>query len=290
MSRTRIYLPLLDPAAHPGREVCIGWDQDLETYYARVMDRIGAGSGNVRLDIGTTRAALTRPEEVISKVQPFATISDPAGLVRALMAHRVYGGMVTVDLRPLGERVHAAAAGRPSDMTALLGSSVCVPVAKVSGIEAELNRLALTEQHWELATYNPILYPAGGFTETYHRDGQELTLGYVSYDGALYLISPMKLDGRTQVITSLDDIRGLAARHVPTVGPIHGMDDAIMQLLYDVLGHGEQIQDHTGAVSNDEPGTRLDGTGADNDHSVGSADEGDDDGEGEDTGRLGLGY
>lgn len=233
MRRSRIYLPPAELENNPRREVCIGWDHDLCSYYARVVD--GGNNEHVELDIGSRASAITHPAVVVHRVQPYAAICDPDRLIRALLYHRASVSSAAVVLHFPRERGRRVAVGKVGDMTSLLGTNAYRYVAAISSGELEFMRLVLSEYGWLRARTNPCRFPPGGFTEMYTRRGWELTIGWACYidTGPLFLVSPVKLEGKTHPIASLRDIVELAEQYQPAASLLW-LEPRISSLLRDI--------------------------------------------------------
>ncbi|WP_280385965.1 hypothetical protein [Nocardia wallacei] len=74
---SRIPLQTLDAAHHPDREVIVGWDRGLRTYFAQVFDGHDHTGGDIiLLDIGNWFGEFTDPQDVIDIVRPYAAVGD----------------------------------------------------------------------------------------------------------------------------------------------------------------------------------------------------------------------
>lgn len=242
MRRSRVFLPPVDPQRNPGWQVCIGWDHDLCSYYAQVVDRVeGSDNEQVLLDIGTGVAAITRATEVVYRVKPYAVICDPDRLIRALLYHRVSALSAAVVVRVPRERGRRVMVGAVGEMSTLLGTNTYKYVARISSEEVDFARLSLSEHGWLRTTVNPCRFPSGGFTETYTRRGWELTIGWACYvdTGPLFLVSPVKLEGKTYPITSLRNLCDLAERH-ESAASLLGLEHRIARLLREISGEPDR--------------------------------------------------
>ncbi|MGW0251110.1 hypothetical protein ACWDYH_31225 [Nocardia goodfellowii] len=69
----------------PGREVIVGWDRGLGTYFAQVIEGVDEwGEDFLRLHIGVRPDEVHDPEQVIEAVRPYAKIPD--SLIEVLTA------------------------------------------------------------------------------------------------------------------------------------------------------------------------------------------------------------
>ncbi|MBF6369916.1 hypothetical protein IU469_30015 [Nocardia puris] len=77
MVSNRIVLDPLDPSVSD-REIVIGWDRGLGTYFAQVLDGVdeSGDGGTIQLSIGTRPDEIGTADEVIEAVRPFAIIPD----------------------------------------------------------------------------------------------------------------------------------------------------------------------------------------------------------------------
>ncbi|WP_331758351.1 hypothetical protein OG225_40330 (plasmid) [Nocardia sp. NBC_01377] len=76
MEHNRIQLAPLDDSV-PDREVFVGWDRALGTYFVQVFDgRDRAGEDIVRVDLGNEFGEITTPAQAIDAVRPYAQISE----------------------------------------------------------------------------------------------------------------------------------------------------------------------------------------------------------------------
>ncbi|WP_309111963.1 hypothetical protein [Saccharothrix sp.] len=99
MGDTRIRLQPLSEPSHPDREVYIGWDSALQTYFAQVFDGVDEyGEDRLTLDIGNDIGQITTPADVIEALRPYAEIPD--GLPDLLELSRAEDETIIADLRP----------------------------------------------------------------------------------------------------------------------------------------------------------------------------------------------
>jgi hypothetical protein len=85
---SRIRLETLAAQAHPDREVFVGWDRPVGTYYVQVFDGCDQdGEDVVLLDRGGILDRITDPAAAIDVVRPYAVI--PEDLPATLTRHRV---------------------------------------------------------------------------------------------------------------------------------------------------------------------------------------------------------
>lgn len=79
MGNSRIRLqPLSD--LNPDREIYVGWDEGLQTYYAQVFDgQDEQGEDRLTVDVGNDLGDITYPGGVISALRPYADITDDLG-------------------------------------------------------------------------------------------------------------------------------------------------------------------------------------------------------------------
>ncbi|MBF6215951.1 hypothetical protein IU487_33675 [Nocardia puris] len=75
MVNNRIYLDPLDGAAD--REIVVGWDPPLGTFFAYVADRGGEWEEDLfLLHIGTRPDEILDPDRIVEAVRPYAAIPD----------------------------------------------------------------------------------------------------------------------------------------------------------------------------------------------------------------------
>lgn len=90
MSNNRIRLTPIDGSA-PEREVYIGWDRGMQTYFAQVFDGVDeAGEDVTSLDLGNEPGELATAAEAVEAVRAYAEI--PEDLASSLTAQQAAPG------------------------------------------------------------------------------------------------------------------------------------------------------------------------------------------------------
>ncbi|WP_158892596.1 hypothetical protein [Amycolatopsis anabasis] len=322
MADSRIRLEPLDADAHPQREIHVGWDDVLHTYYATVFDGVDADGEHIPLvERGTDIGEILEPAIALDAVRPYAEIPDDLGTT--LATHRASDTATFVDLRSeartttrevvVGERTSMAAllgtndyqvAGTPSTedehgaavLAALLDSDN--PFVSFSDIELDFVKITIAENGWERTTIHPTYPPPGGHAETYIRGDQELTIGWAwpGHDSPTYLLSPVKLDGHHHPVDSATDLTDLVQHEKPTDGtPVIEKD--VDHLLTEILGeHTEDLVDNAiTQIIDPHTDRRHDGENYSPDAPTDTTGNGNLDGEGDDNDEdnglhSGLGY
>jgi len=72
----------LDTSVSGGREVFVGWDEGLQTFFAQVIDGADNGEENMTLDLGNAVGDITDAAVVLDAVRPYA---DVPGIVEILL-------------------------------------------------------------------------------------------------------------------------------------------------------------------------------------------------------------
>ncbi|KZM75551.1 hypothetical protein [Nocardia terpenica] len=78
---SRIRLQTLDSTHHPDREVIVGWDRGLQTYFAQVFDgQDKTGEDIILLDVGNQLGEFANPQQVLQ---------GSAALISCLLSRRI---------------------------------------------------------------------------------------------------------------------------------------------------------------------------------------------------------
>lgn len=66
------------PAKRPGTSVVVGWDNPMMTFFAQVLDEQAEEDADpVLLWLGTQHGEVTRPEDLVRPLAPFADLTAP---------------------------------------------------------------------------------------------------------------------------------------------------------------------------------------------------------------------
>ena len=104
MTNNRVRLTPLDDSV-PDREIYVGWDRPMGTYFAQVYDGVdAAGEDIVSLDLGNEIGEIPSVDAAIEAVRPYARVDDD--LRGTLVAQQEAPGAQT--LSPFAERLAAA--------------------------------------------------------------------------------------------------------------------------------------------------------------------------------------
>ena len=104
MANNRVRLTPLDDSI-PDREIYVGWDRPMGTYFAQVYDGVdAAGEDIVSLDLGNEIGEIPSADAAIEAVRPYARVDDD--LRGTLVAQQEAPGAQT--LSPFAERFAAA--------------------------------------------------------------------------------------------------------------------------------------------------------------------------------------
>jgi hypothetical protein len=113
MAMNRVRLTPLDDSV-PDREIYVGWDRPMGTYFAQVFDGVdAAGEDVVTLDLGNEVGEIPTPDAAIDAVRPYARVEDD--LRPTLVAQQEAPGAQT--LSPFAEQFTAAAVFERQDIT-----------------------------------------------------------------------------------------------------------------------------------------------------------------------------
>lgn len=83
-ANNRIHLNPRDAAENPEREIVVGWDRGMQTYFAQVFDGTDEfGEDLMAVDIGMRVGEITYPGGVIDAVRNYAEIPDELGQILA---------------------------------------------------------------------------------------------------------------------------------------------------------------------------------------------------------------
>ena len=209
---TRIHLQPLAAFLYPDREVYVGWDQALQTYYARVTDGVDdAGQERTTLWVGAGLGEFTEPSMVLHAAGRYAEIPDD--LADLLTIGRVSIRDTVTDLRPDSQSYQ-----HEQELHEGL-SRLYKPGGFATKITHDHVNPVLTEHGWTQTGVHAI---DGGHAETYGREGQELTIPWGWPDrhhDTEQLLSPITLDGTTHGVSSPQDLANtLAEARTTTAG------------------------------------------------------------------------
>ncbi|WP_432854963.1 hypothetical protein ACQPXB_21275 [Amycolatopsis sp. CA-161197] len=194
----------LQPRAFAGieREIYVGWDNVLQTYYAHVIDGNDANGEERRLlDLGGDIGDVTDPERIVAAVRGYADVPD--GLGDMLNNTRVSGSVIDTDLREL-----PGGPGREQNSTSVISASYR-PAGVVTGLSREDINPVLAAQEWDLVETEAS---RTGQRETYSSGGHELTLQWDWPDSAPHnerMVSPFTVDGYSFGVNSVPIFEGL---------------------------------------------------------------------------------
>ena len=66
------------PAKRPGTSVIVGWDNPMMTFFAQVLDeQADEAADPILLWLGTQPGEVTRPEDLVHPLAPFAELTAP---------------------------------------------------------------------------------------------------------------------------------------------------------------------------------------------------------------------
>nr|BFE51203.1 hypothetical protein GCM10017745_46300 [Saccharothrix mutabilis subsp. capreolus] len=194
------------------REVYVGWDNALQTYFAQVIDGTDQhGEDILTVDLGNDVNQVTDAAEVIEALRPYAEIPDelPALLERSRTADR----STVTDLRSL-----TPAAAR-QELRDIMVSYLDKPRGYVTPLERADVAEVLAVNGWDLATMHAM---DGGHAETYVRGEQELEIrwGWSTDDNAPRLLSPVHLDGQGYGVDSVQQLADLSTERGSEAEPL----------------------------------------------------------------------
>lgn len=204
MADARIQLQPRSAVLHPGREVYVGWDQALQTYYAHVIHGADDG-GNVRftLRVGTGPGEIVEPAQVVDAARRFAEIPDD--LTDLLNTGRALPYDTVTDLRP-DSRSYQDDQHFNERMSQLYRAG-----GFATNVSHDQINPVLAEHGWTLTDVRVI---EGGHAETYQRDGRELTIPWGWPDrhhNAEQLLSPVTIDGDRHGVSSPEELANVLA-------------------------------------------------------------------------------
>ncbi|WP_410585449.1 hypothetical protein [Amycolatopsis sp. lyj-108] len=213
MGDARIRLQPL-PNLHAAREVHVGWDQALETYYAHVCNGVDAtGRENFALRIGTIFKEISDPLVVVEAVSAYADV--PAELDHLLDVGRRLPNATMTDLRE-DSRVYKNEQRYNDKMNELYR-----PGGFATQLSHEQVNPILAEHGWVMSEVSLI---NGGHSETYTRGGHELTIPWGwpdSRHGEEQLLSPVIADGQKYGVSTPEALAKTLAhvRYTPVLDP-----------------------------------------------------------------------
>ncbi|QYN18918.1 hypothetical protein [Amycolatopsis sp. DSM 110486] len=196
MADSRIRLQPRSPGLFVEREIYVGWDDVLQTYYAHVIDGTDDQGEERRIfEVGGDVREVTDPSRLVAAVQSYAEIPDNLG--ELLNISRVSRTATFTDLRDESrsyqnqqhyeERINEL--DRPDGFVTGLGRDDVVPVLALQG--------------WDLAEVQAV---RGGHAETYRRGDDEAVLHWDWPDSSRFnerLLSPVRVDGETYGVNSV---------------------------------------------------------------------------------------
>jgi hypothetical protein len=169
------------------REVYVGWDNVLQTYYAHVIDGDDDhGEERRTVDLGGDIAEITHPGRAIDAVRPYADIPDDLGDL--LTISLVSTTAAVSDLRTeseMDQHQQNLEAGRTTPFR--LNGFVTSPIHEDVGP-------LLAERGW---TSVDVHEAERSRIETYRRGDHDLVIGWgqVGEDYPEHLVSPIRIDG-----------------------------------------------------------------------------------------------
>ncbi|WP_158892594.1 hypothetical protein [Amycolatopsis anabasis] len=174
MASSRIPLTPLNAADHPDREIYVGWDRGMQTYYAQVFDGEDANGNEVLLvDRGNSIGDLTYPGGVIDAVRDYAEI--PADLATRLADDRAADTSTFAQLRTeAGHVARQALQGDPTAIDAILGTSA----PSVDDVDLILGPHTVHRDGTDTAGADNATAPLGDDEDFGGDDGLHSGLGY----------------------------------------------------------------------------------------------------------------
>jgi hypothetical protein len=249
MADSRIRLQPLAAALHPDREVYVGWDERLQTYFAQVIDGQDEG-GNDRLtvDLGGDIGDITYPGGVISALRPYAEISEDLGAL--LNISRVSTTPVVDDLRP------DSFSYRQEQHVESELSRLYRPGGFVTGLTRDEVASEVRDHGWTFAESRAT---DTGHTETYRRGEQELTIDWARPDqdyDTERMLSPVRIDGERYGAQSRDQLSSVLAEDgLEQQIKAPGREEQAEERQSDMLAGGETQPDGQGREADLGAGT-----------------------------------
>ncbi|MFE5570716.1 hypothetical protein ACFQ68_37380 [Amycolatopsis japonica] len=206
---------------HAAREVHVGWDQALQTYYAHVYNGVdAAGRENFALKIGTTIEEISDPHVVVDAVSAYAAV--PTELDHLLDVGRRLPNATMTDLREYS-RLYQNEQRYYDKMNELYR-----PGGFATQLSHEQVNPILAEHGWVMSEVSLI---NGGHSETYVRNGHELTIPWGwpdSRHGNEQLLSPVIADGQRYGVSTPEALAKTLA-HVRNTPPrdLQGEHEAV---------------------------------------------------------------
>ncbi|WP_329060474.1 hypothetical protein [Amycolatopsis sp. NBC_01480] len=198
MADSRFRLQPHNSTMFPAREIYVGWDNVLHTYYAHVIDgNDDDGEERRTVDLGGDIAEITQPSSVIGAVRPYAEIPDDLG--ELLTISRVANTAMGTDLRTETQMDEGR---RRTEQTR---GALYTPFGFITTLTQDDVDPVLAEYGW---TASHVHIAERGHIETYRRADQELVLPWGS-PGEPYpehLLSPIRIDGRPHSVSSQLDL------------------------------------------------------------------------------------
>jgi hypothetical protein len=194
MADSRIRLQPQNSTMFPAREVYIGWDNVLQTYYAHVIDGNDQdGEEHRTVDLGGDIAEVTQPGAVIGAIRAYAEIPDD--LAELLTISRVANTAMVTDLRAESQ-LHEARRHTEHTRGALYN-----PFGFITTLTHDDVAPVLAEHGW---TASHVHTAERGHIETYRRADQELVLPWGSIEAPYpeHLLSPVRIGGQTYGVSS----------------------------------------------------------------------------------------
>jgi hypothetical protein len=236
MADSRIRLHPRSTMMHADREIYVGWDNVLQTYYAHVIDgQDEHGEERRTVDLGGDIGEITYPGGVIAAVRPYAEIPEDLG--ELLNISRVSTTATFTDLRT-DSRSYQHEQYTEAGLQRLY---------RPDGFVTELTRdevtPALTEHGW---TATDVHATQSGHTETYQRDGQELALSWGwpdQHHDSEHLLSPVQVDGERYGVSTRGGFESVIAEGNPgshTLTP--GSEERVDSLVDEILASHEETQ------------------------------------------------
>ncbi|MBN9743593.1 hypothetical protein DMP23_21360 [Amycolatopsis sp. A1MSW2902] len=222
---------------HRDREVYVGWDDPLQTYFAQVRDGTDEhGEDRLTVDVGGGFGDITYPGGAIAAIRPYAEIPEDLG--ELLNISRVSTTPTYTDLRPESRSYQ-----QDRHLESELGR-----LYRPEGFVTELTREDVTpvlnEHGWTAAD---IRATDGGHAETYRRGDQELSLSWTwpdqDYDTER-LLSPIRVDGERYGVDSREALSSTLAEGSPdsqTLTP--ASEERVESLLTDIFAADETQTD-----------------------------------------------